>query len=128
MEEATDDRTVARTLDAEAWHGHLEWIAGLNRAALIAARREGRSLVLAYRPEHAAIVRELVRRERRCCAFLSFDFKEAAAAVALVIGVPERVSDDIETILEPFKATAAAEAGCGCSSALRENGGDDVCA
>ena len=127
MEKATADRTVACTLDTEAWHGRLAWIADLNRAALIAARLEERSLVLTYRPDHAAPVREMVRRERQCCAFLSFDLKEATDAVTLVISVPEKVSDDIETILAPFMRAAAAEAGCGCSSALRAKGGDNVC-
>lgn len=127
MENLTADLPVACTLDTEAWHGRLEWIADLNRAALIGARREGRSLVLTYKLEHAARARELVRRERQCCAFLSFDLKEAADDVTLVIGVPENAVDCIDAILAPFTATSARGHGCGCKPASERKGDSNVC-
>jgi hypothetical protein len=127
MENLTAHQPVACTLDTEAWPRRLEWIADLNRAALIGARRQGRSLVLTYKPKYAAPVRELIRRERQCCAFLSFDLREAADDVTLVIGVPESAGDGIDAILAPFSATTASRSGCGCNPASGRKGDNHVC-
>lgn len=127
MENLTADQPVACTLDTEAWPRRLEWIADLNRAALIGARQQGRSLLLTYKPEHASRIRELIRREQQCCAFLAFDLQEAADAVTLVIGVPESAGDGIDAILAPFSATTASGSGCGCNPASGRKGDNHVC-
>lgn len=107
MERSTSEETaIACTLEAGAFKERIAWIEELNRAALLTARREGRRLILVYRLEHAAQVRELVRREQQCCRFLGFEVTERPHDVTLVIEAPEEVADALDAIFEPFEAAS----------------------
>jgi len=107
---------IACTLEAGAFEERLSWIAELNRAALLDARREGRRLILTYRRDHAERVREMVRREGRCCGFLGFDLTEAHDDVRLVIEAPEDLCDSLDVIFDQFLPASARSEGCACAS------------
>jgi hypothetical protein len=95
---------IACTLAPDALVGRVEWITTLNRAFLRAHASQGTALLLTYAADAAAEVRELVRRERECCAFLTFALDEADDAVRLRIEAPD--VDGVEALLAPFLALA----------------------
>jgi hypothetical protein len=107
---------VACTLGAGDFRQRLAWIADLNRDALRAQRRDGLRLELTYAPAALDRVREMVARERDCCAFLTFDLQQEADAVRLVIEAPENVRGALDAVFEPFQAREFAAAARGCSS------------
>ena len=81
---------IACTLTGASLAERAEWLRRLGAAALIDGRRMGDRLDLVFRSEAADDVRELVRAERECCAFLDFDLDDAAGRVGLKItGPPE---------------------------------------
>ena len=96
---------IACTLDAGAYADRVAWIAALNRDALRASRQRDLTLELTYDPSAAERVRELVRREQACCAFLSFGLKEAADGLVLRIVAPEKTRDAVDAFFAPFLAT-----------------------
>jgi hypothetical protein len=63
---------IACTLSATRYRARLAEIAALSREALRHVERHGLTLDLRYEPEAAARVRQLVERERTCCAFVTF--------------------------------------------------------
>lgn len=93
---------IACSLTPEAYADRLSWIAKLNRSYLRTHRLTRGALELSYDPQAAPIVRELIRREQLCCAFLDFSLVESNTAVALRIGVPVNSSDQSELLLSPF--------------------------
>src|SRR5437879_11720302 len=90
------------------------WIADLARSAL--QRHERRDLVLdlTYAPEASARVREMMRREQGCCAFLAFDLREAAGEVRLTIIAPEDARSVADMLFEKFVAAGAPQRACRC--------------
>ena len=95
---------IACTLDARDLADRLRWVGELNATALRTHTLNGARLVLTYAPEAAARVRELVTRERACCAFLAFALDEARDAVRLTIGAPPGVGDAAAALFAPFLA------------------------
>jgi hypothetical protein len=68
----------------------LAFIADLNRAALRATRQSRLTLELDHDPSAADRVRDLVRLEESCCAFLRFEVEDRSDVVRLrVIAPPE---------------------------------------
>jgi hypothetical protein len=108
---------IACTLGPGDFRQRLAWIADLNRDALRAQQRDGLRLELIYAPAALDRVREMVARERNCCAFLTFDLRQEAEAVRLVIEAPEDARDALDAVFEPFQVRKAAATVCGCSSA-----------
>jgi hypothetical protein len=72
---------IACTLSATDCRARLAEIAAPSRDALRHVERRGLTLDLPYAPEAAARVRQLVKQERTCCAFLQFDLQESADEV-----------------------------------------------
>ena len=94
----------------------LAWIAAINAKSLREFRRDGLRLILTYAAEGAADVEGMLDRERQCCAFLTFDLREATDGVELTIAVPNPAWESAEVLLEPFlghRAAAATAACCG---------------
>lgn len=120
-----DAAPVACTLEAGEFGKRLDWIAELNRVALLDARRKGRQLILTYRREHRDRVREMVRRELQCCGFLGFDLREDESGVMLVIRAPEGAADALDAIFEPFLAASPQSGGCACAAAPSRKGEDN---
>jgi len=58
----------------------LAWIAQLARDALRSHQRDDLVLRLRYAPEAMARVREMIRKERICCGFLTIDLCERILA------------------------------------------------
>ena len=108
---------IACTLGSGDFRQRLAWIADLNRDALRAQHREGLRLALTYASAALDRVREMVARERDCCAFLTFELQHEAGTVRLVIEAPEEARDALDVVFEPFQARDPAATGCGCSPA-----------
>lgn len=107
---------IACTLGSGAFQDRLAWIADLNRAALRDARRDGTRLILTYRPEDGDRVREMVRRERQCCAFLAFEMNDGANGMTLTVEAPEVARDALDAVFDPFLSGSLSDASCGCST------------
>ena len=96
---------IACTLLPAAFKERVAWIAELNRGALLAHCRDGLRLELTYAPGACEQVREMVRRERECCGFLTFDVREEPDAVRVTIDAPEVARETImEAVFDCFQA------------------------
>lgn len=111
----TTTTPIACTLGVGAYQERLAWIAELNRSALRSSRREGARLVLTYDPGAAARVREMVRRERQCCAFLDFELREDENNTTLVVTAPEAAPDALDAVFDPFLTASHSAGGCTCA-------------
>jgi hypothetical protein len=103
---AGEVQPIMCTLAAGDYKNRMAWIAALNREALREKRRDDLRLALTYAPEAGERVREMVRREKRCCSFLEFDLREDADAVRLTIMAPEEAREAAELLFEPFQSTS----------------------
>lgn len=111
---------IACMLEAGDFKERLAWIADLNRRVLLGSRRDDLRLELTYTPHALEDVRELMRREQQCCAFLDFDLRIEDGAVQLVVTAPEAAREAAELVFEPFQSkevTSAASGGCSSSCA-----------
>ncbi|AGK59729.1 hypothetical protein HYPDE_40303 [Hyphomicrobium denitrificans 1NES1] len=107
---------IACTLGTGAYQERLVWIAELNRAALQSVRREGARLVLTYDPRAGARIREMVRREQECCAFLALELNEREKSLTLAITAPEAAHDALDALFNPFLTGSKSSGGCGCTT------------
>jgi hypothetical protein len=109
---------IACTLDAGSFKDRLAWISALDARALTASRRGDLALTLEYRREALDDVRELVRGEQACCAFLDFSLDERDDRLILTITAPEAARDAADMLFEQFGArdTPAKASACGCTS------------
>ena len=109
------DDPVACTLAPGDFSDRLEAIAELNRDALQRHTRDDLALDLVYAATASPRVREMVRREQECCAFLRFDVLEDANSVHVRITAPETARAVASGLLEQFISKAnAATPSCGC--------------
>jgi hypothetical protein len=117
MSEMDTEAPIACTLDAGSFKTRLAWIAALNARALTNSRRGDLTLTLEYRREALDDVRELVRGEQACCAFLDFKLDECADKLVLTITAPEAARGAADTLFEQLETGGApAEASaCGCA-------------
>ena len=112
---------IACTLAPGAYKDRLSWIAALNRDALRHHERRDLTLDLRYAPEAREKVRQLVRNEQACCAFLAFDLREAADEIRLIVTAPEAAREAADTLFAQFAAISPdAVSGCGCSASAPE--------
>jgi hypothetical protein len=98
---------IACTLTPGDYEKRLAWITTLNRSALRSHRLSHGTLELRYAPEAIAQVRDLVRREEQCCAFLRFTVRETSDALVLTIEAPEDARAASDILFEPFLHGAA---------------------
>ncbi|PDT21269.1 hypothetical protein [Rhizobium hidalgonense] len=99
---------IACTLDANAFKARTEFIRTLTSRHLRQATRTGLRLNLTYAPDALAEVRELVRMEQACCAFLTFDVTHDATGVFVNITAPQAAAtaaDDLFTHFAPASRT-----------------------
>lgn len=99
-----DEQPVACTLQGGSYRQRLAWIGDLAREGLRSHRRQDLVLDLKYAPEMAGRVRDMVRKEQDCCAFLNFDLTETADEVRLTITAPERARAVASTLFDEFVA------------------------
>jgi hypothetical protein len=86
------------------------WIAELARSGQLGASRDDLRLELRYALDVADRVREMVRKEQSCCAFLDFELAETDADVRLTITAPERARDAANALFEQFMPAAVSPA------------------
>lgn len=110
---------IACSLDAGAYRERLAWIADLTRSTLRSVRRDGARLILTYDPQADEGVRDMVRREQKCCTFLRFELNQGDDALMLAITAPEEARDALEALFEPFLTNSCASGRCGCGTAVR---------
>jgi hypothetical protein len=115
---------IACTLTASDYKERLGQIAELARDALRSHNRTGLVLTLRYDAAAAERVRDMVRRERDCCAFLTFECSKQGNEIVVTISAPEEAKIAAETLFEQFVTpapTASAKAarvalGCACGA------------
>jgi hypothetical protein len=105
---------IACALTPGDYKARLAWINELAADSLLSHERRDLELELVYATEAAQRVREMVRKEQDCCAFLSFELDEQPSQVRLTIKVPERARQAADTLLGQYLPAAEARAGCGC--------------
>ena len=105
---------IACTLTPDDYKTRLAWIADLTRDALRSQARRDLQLELVYSADAAARVREMVRNEQVCCAFLTFDLDERPDEIRLTIKAPEDAREAADMLLGQFLPSAEARTGCGC--------------
>jgi hypothetical protein len=124
----TSSTPIACTLDAGSYAKRVRWAADLNRAALRTWRQRDLTLELEYDKGAEERIRELVRREQQCCAFLRFALEDMPSALILRITAPPETRDAIDAFFAPFlpgtgrpvpgaPMTSCGEASCACGSA-----------
>jgi len=111
-----DGPPIACTLAGGDYRERLAWIAELNRDALRAQRWDDLRLDLTYTPEAAPRVRDMVRREQACCAFLTFTLREDADATRLTIVAPEAAREGADVLFAPFQSTLVPRSACACAA------------
>lgn len=101
----TSPLPIACTLTPDARGDREALIARINRRWLRGHEQQRFTLTLTYDRAAAESVHELVRLERRCCAFLRFDVREGDDAIVLRIDAPADTDSDV--LLAPFVAMGA---------------------
>lgn len=96
------ETAIACTLQADDFRGRTAWIRGIAERHLRKSMRSPLTLYLVYGPEAADDVREMVRKESECCAFLRFDLSVANDEVHLLITAPEAAREAADTLFDHF--------------------------
>jgi hypothetical protein len=104
-----DTPPIACTLAPGDYLARLAWIAKLTRDGLRHAKRRDLELELHYALETADRVREMVRKERACCAFLTFDLQETSEEIQLIIRAPEEARGAVDLLFAVFAAMKKSE-------------------
>jgi hypothetical protein len=102
---------LACTLQGGDYEERLAWIAELARDGLLDVRREALRLDLRYSTKAAERVRDMVRKEQECCAFLDFELSENEEGLRLTITAPERARDVATVLFEQFVPDGVRPAG-----------------
>src|SRR5437879_2271407 len=106
---ATAASTIACRLEGDDYSRRLASIGKLARAALLDHRRDDRSLCLAYAPNAAVRVRQMVDEERVCCPFLVIELEETAEAVFVKITPPRLDQAMLDMLFDHFTAGVPAQ-------------------
>jgi len=64
----------------------------------------------------------MVKREQKCCAFLTFKLREDADATRLAVVAPEAAREDADLLFEPFLSLGAAKTTCACTATAPTKG------
>jgi hypothetical protein len=113
---------IACTLAPGDYLARLVWIAELARDALRSSERGDLVLELRYAIEAADRVREMVRREQACCAFLRFDLQETPEEIHLMIRAPESARGALDVLfglIGQFCPSRNEDRLCVCASRFR---------
>jgi hypothetical protein len=93
---------IACSLPSGAFHDRVAELAALARTALIGRRREGLTLELRYSAAAADRVRDIVRLEQKCCAFLTFEVTESPSELVVTITAPAHARASLDSVFAPF--------------------------
>lgn len=103
---ANEQQPIACTLSGEAWRHRLASIATLMRDALQGSERNDLTLRFRFAPEAVQHVRDMVRKERACCSFLTFEVDERPREIRQTIRAPEAARAAADTLFAQFTASA----------------------
>jgi hypothetical protein len=98
--------SISCTLASPELQARLEWISRLNAQALREHHRNDLRIELIYASDAVESVREMVERERLCCAFLNISIQEEQDFVTVMLEVPEEGRAVAPTVFESFLAGA----------------------
>jgi hypothetical protein len=115
MKTTIETPPIACTLAPSEFKDRLAWIDTLTRDALRGHERRDLVLDLWYAPEAVERVREMVRNERACCSFLTFELRELPNEIRLTIAAPEAARETADMLFEQFVARAPASSACACA-------------
>ena len=99
-----DTPPIACALAPGDYMARLAWIAELTGDGLRRTERRDLELELHYAVETADRVREMVRKERACCAVLTFDLQETSEEIRLIIRAPEEARGAVDLLFAAFAA------------------------
>lgn len=97
-----EEKPIACTLDAGDFKERAASIRDLARRSLLQSSRTPLTLTLTYEPQAADEVRDLVAKEKACCAFLSFDLKHNANGVFLTVTAPKSAAEAADALFDHF--------------------------
>jgi hypothetical protein len=100
---------IACALSGNDFRERSNWIRQLARSSLRRVDRKPLSLLLTYDSAAADDVRELVRREQICCAFLDFNLSEDSDGVHLTVTAPLSAQEAAEMLFDHFAPELARE-------------------
>ncbi|MCZ8548171.1 hypothetical protein OOJ09_28685 [Mesorhizobium qingshengii] len=103
-----EEKPIACTLDAGDFKERAAGILDLARRSLRHASRTPLTLSLTYEPKALDDIRDLVAKEKTCCAFLTFDLTNDARGVFLTITAPQSAADSADLLFESFAPELAA--------------------
>jgi hypothetical protein len=101
-------KPIACTLDAGDFRERAASIHDLARRSLRHASRMPLTLGLTYEPKALDEVRDLVAKEKTCCAFLTFDLTNDARGVFLTITAPPSAAEAADLLFDHFAPELAA--------------------
>lgn len=107
---AEEETPIACTLDGSAFAERTAAIRDLAGRSLRQVSRKPLSIALTYAPEALDAVRDLVRQEQACCAFMTYEVRAEPQGVVLTIAAPPaaaEAADEIFAHLAPDAAWAA---------------------
>ncbi len=99
---AKQEKPIACTLDTSDVKERAASIRDLARRSLRHSSRTPLILSLTYEPRALDEVRDLVAKEKACCAFLSFDLKNNANGVFLTVTAPKSAAEAAAALFDHF--------------------------
>ncbi|WP_256752884.1 hypothetical protein [Mesorhizobium sp. Mes31] len=105
---SNEEKPIACTLDAGDFKERAAGIRDLARRSLRQASRTPLTLSLTYEPKALDEIRDLVAKEKTCCAFLTFDLTNDARGVFLTITAPQSAADAADLLFDHFAPELAA--------------------
>jgi hypothetical protein len=105
---SNEEKPIACTLDAGDFKERAAGIRDLARRSLRHASRTPLTLSLTYEPKALDEIRDLVAKEKTCCAFLSFDLTNNVRGVILTIAAPQSAAEAADLLFDHFAPELAA--------------------
>jgi hypothetical protein len=96
------EEAIACTLQGDDFPSRTAWIRSIAERHLRKSMRSPLTLYLVYAKEAADDVREMVRKEQDCCAFLRFDLSIGKDEVHLLITAPEAAREAADMLFDHF--------------------------
>ncbi|MGB3386826.1 MAG: hypothetical protein WBA88_02465 [Pseudaminobacter sp.] len=99
---AREEKPIACTLDAGDFKERAVSIRDLAWRSLRHSSRTPLTLTLTYEPGALDEVRDLVAKEKTCCAFLSFDLKHNTSGVFVTVTAPKSAAEAADVLFDHF--------------------------
>jgi hypothetical protein len=107
---------IACTLAPGEFKDRVASIAVLNKDALREYERRDLVLESSYALKARERVRDMIRNEQACCAFLSFDVREVKDEIRVTVTAPEMAREAADVLFDQFVANAPTASSCACTS------------